>query len=53
LSKIGSSGAATRGLDVWALGDQPLKVVAPDQEEVVVAYGEVRERARAPADELD
>jgi hypothetical protein len=34
---------------VWARGGQRFKVVAPDQQQVVVGYAEARERARALA----
>jgi hypothetical protein len=40
-------------VEVWALGDQRFKVVAPGQEEVVMGYAEARERARALAQQLE
>jgi hypothetical protein len=40
-------------VEVWALGEQRFKVVAPDREQLVVGFEEARERARALADELD
>jgi hypothetical protein len=39
-------------VEVWALGDQRFRVVAPDQEQVIVGYAEARERVRALAQEL-
>ena len=44
----------TRGtVEVWGPGDQRFKVVASDQDQVIVDYAEARERTRALAKQLE